>query len=30
VLGWLDEAGFATSVEWSWKDLAAIRAELPS
>ena len=30
LLAWLGEAGFATSVEWSWKDLAAIRADLPS
>lgn len=30
ILAWLDEAGFVTSVEWSWKDLAAIRADLPS
>jgi tRNA (cmo5U34)-methyltransferase len=29
VLAWLADAGFVTSVEWSWKDLAAIRADLP-
>ncbi|MBA2460454.1 MAG: class I SAM-dependent methyltransferase [Actinobacteria bacterium] len=29
-LAWLGEAGFRTSVEWSWKDLAAIRADVPS
>jgi len=30
VLAWLEEAGFETSLEWSWKDLAVIRAHLPS
>ena len=30
ILAWLDEAGFVTSVEWSWKDLAAVRADVPS
>ncbi len=30
LLAWLTEAGFETSVEWSWKDLATIRADLPS
>ena len=30
LLAWLDDAGFATSVEWSWKDLAVVRADVPS
>jgi len=30
ILAWLEEAGFATSVVWSWKDLAAVRADVPS
>jgi tRNA (cmo5U34)-methyltransferase len=30
ILAWLDEAGFETSVDWSWKDLAVIRADAPS
>jgi len=30
ILGWLEEAGFETSVEWAWKDLAAVRADVPS
>ncbi len=30
ILDWLEGAGFETSVEWSWKDLAAVRADLPS
>ena len=30
ILTWLEEAGFETSVEWSWKDLAAVRADVPS
>jgi tRNA (cmo5U34)-methyltransferase len=30
LLAWLADAGFVTSVEWSWKDLAVIRADLPS
>ena len=30
ILAWLDDAGFVTSVVWSWKDLAAIRADVPS
>jgi tRNA (cmo5U34)-methyltransferase len=30
VLAWLEEAGFETSLEWSWKDLVAIRADTPS
>lgn len=29
ILTWLEEADFKTSVEWSWKDLAAVRADLP-
>ncbi|MBA2384326.1 MAG: class I SAM-dependent methyltransferase [Actinobacteria bacterium] len=29
LLAWLAEAGFETRVEWSWKDLAAVRADLP-
>ncbi len=27
---WLEEAGFETSVAWSWKDLAVVRADVPS
>ena len=30
LLSWLTEAGFDTSVEWAWKDLAAVRADVPS
>jgi tRNA (cmo5U34)-methyltransferase len=30
ILAWLEEAGFDSLVLWSWKDLAAIRADLPS
>jgi tRNA (cmo5U34)-methyltransferase len=30
LLAWLEEAGFETSLEWSWKDLAAVRADVPS
>jgi tRNA (cmo5U34)-methyltransferase len=30
ILVWLEEAGFEPCVEWSWKDLAVIRAEVPS
>jgi tRNA (cmo5U34)-methyltransferase len=30
LLAWLADAGLVTSVEWSWKDLAVIRADLPS
>lgn len=30
LLAWLTEAGFETSVEWLWMDLATIRADLPS
>ena len=30
LLAWLEEAGFETAVEWSWKDLAVVRADLPS
>lgn len=30
ILAWLEDAGFETSVEWPWKDLVAIRADLPS
>jgi tRNA (cmo5U34)-methyltransferase len=29
LLAWLDDAGFVPSVEWSWKDLAAICADVP-
>jgi len=29
-LAWLGEAGFAPSVEWTWKDLAVVRADVPS
>ena len=28
LLAWLEEAGFETRVEWSWKDLAAVRADV--
>lgn len=27
---WLEQAGFETTVEWSWKDLAVVRAVMPS
>ena len=30
ILSWLEQAGFETSVEWAWKDLAAVRADVPS
>ncbi|MHB1242267.1 MAG: class I SAM-dependent methyltransferase [Gaiellaceae bacterium] len=30
ILAWLEDAGFSTSVEWSWKDLAIVRADAPS
>ena len=30
IVAWLGNAGFVTSVEWSWKDLAAVRADVPS
>jgi len=30
LLRWLADAGFESSVEWSWKDLAAIRSDLRS
>lgn len=30
ILTWLEAAGFETAVEWSWKDLAVVRADLPS
>jgi tRNA (cmo5U34)-methyltransferase len=29
LLAWLREAGFATTVEWSWKDLAVVRGDVP-
>jgi tRNA (cmo5U34)-methyltransferase len=30
ILTWLTDAGFETVVVWSWKDLAVVRADLPS
>jgi len=30
ILAWLGEAGFVTSVEWSWKDLAVVVADARS
>ena len=30
VVAWLGDAGFETSVDWSWKDLAVVRADVPS
>jgi len=29
LLAWLEQVGFAATVVWSWKDLAAIRADVP-
>ena len=29
LLAWLADAGFVTFVEWSWKDLAVVRADVP-
>ena len=29
LVAWLQEAGFATTVPWAWKDLAVVRADAP-